>query len=145
MESLRTVRHHTAVDHCSWCRRANSTVCQRANSTGLAKGNGVPSATSVSTLEVSMNSTNSRDLGFQHQSFHVPSPWMTTSRSPDVSFAHTGGLTGSPLYSQLLRYRCLNQSVRTEDGHAMMKFDTFSLIPQLEPKQCVDIINLCCC
>ena len=30
---------------------------------------------------------------------------------------------------------CLSQSVRTEDGHnAMMKLDTFSLIPQLEPR-----------
>ena len=29
---------------------------------------------------------------------------------------------------------CLKQSVQTEDGHAMMKFDTFSLIPELEPR-----------
>ena len=54
-------------------------------------------------------------------------------------------VTGSPLYSKTLRYHCLDQSVQTEDGHAMMKFDTFSLIPQLEPKQCVDVITLCCC
>ena len=30
-------------------------------------------------------------------------------------------------------------------GHAMMKFDSFSFIPQLELKQCVDVITLGCC
>ena len=54
-------------------------------------------------------------------------------------------LDKSPLYSQMLRYQCLNQRVKTEDGHAMMKFDTFSLTPQLAPKQCVEVITLCCC
>ena len=142
-ESLRPVRHHTAVDHCSWCqranftvcRRANSTVCQRANSTGSTKENDVPSATSIQP-EGSMNSRNSSDLGSSRtsRSTFLQRSWIPTSRSPDVSFAHTSGLTGSPLYLKMLRYHCLNQRVQTEDGHAMMKFDTFSLAPRLEPR-----------
>ena len=100
----------------------------------------VPNATSMSTIEVSMNSRNASNLGSSSTSrstfLHTTSlkrSWIPTSRSPEVSFAHTCGLTGSP-HSKMLRYRCLNQSVQTEDGHTMMKFDTFSLIPELEPR-----------
>ena len=55
VESLHPVRHHAAVDHCSWCRRTNST--------GLTKGNDVSSATFMKTPEGSMNSKNSTDPG----------------------------------------------------------------------------------
>ena len=84
MESLRTVRHHTAVDHCSWC--------QREDSIGSTKETDVPSATSMSTLEVSINSRNSSDLGSSSTSrstlLHTTFPqrsWIPTSCSPDVS------------------------------------------------------------
>ena len=88
LESLRLVRHLTAGDHCSWCRRANSTVRQRANSTDQ------PSVVMDSSF------TQSRRL-----------------------FAHAGGLTGSP--PQEVSLPMLTKSdEQTEDGHAMMTFDT---------------------
>ena len=70
MESLRPVRHHTAVDRYPQCERASFTVANP----GSTRQNGRRScATSVSTvclLEVLTNSRNSSDL--QRQSFHVP-------------------------------------------------------------------------
>ena len=41
-------------------------------------------------------------------------------------FGHTGGLTGSPLLLKVAPLPMLTQSdAQTEDGHAMMKADTF--------------------
>ena len=101
---------------------------------GLTKANVAPSgATSMSALEVSMNSRNSSDLGFSSasrstflQTTFPQRSWIPTSRSPDVSFAHTGRLTGSPSLFKVAPLPMLNQSdAQTEDGHAMMKSDTF--------------------
>ena len=119
MESLGTVRHHTAVDHGSWCQRADSTV----ENPGSTKEHVVPSATSMSTvyqLEV-----------LQHQSFHVPS-YHVPSAFMDSNFTQSRRLVRShrrpDSVASLLKDAPLptfNQSdAQTEDGHAMMNSGT---------------------
>ena len=91
MESIDTVRHHTAVDHYSWCRRANSTVANPGSTKENAVHSNATSMSPVYPLEVSMNSRNSSNLGlssasrstFRHSTFPERS-WIPTSRSPVV-------------------------------------------------------------
>ena len=111
VESLRPVRHHTAMDHCSKCPRASSTVANP----GSTKENVVPSCaasmSAVYQLEWSMNQRNSSDLGFSGASrstfLHTTFPqrsWIANFTQSRRLFAHTSGLTGSPLHSKLLHY-----------------------------------------
>ena len=87
-----------------------------------------------------MNWRNSGDLGLSNASrstfLHTTFPqrsWTSTSRSPDVSFAHTGGLTGSPPQDapqpMFKPERCTDGGYTCDD-----EVLHFSLIPELEPR-----------
>ena len=133
MESLRPIRHRTAVDHCS--SRADSAVANP----GSTKENVVPGcATSMCTLEVSRNSRNSSDLGFSSASrstfLHTTFPqrsWILTSQ---------GRFFTQKLLSML------NQSdAQTEDGHAMVKSDVVHPFRNLSHavRGCDKTVNKC--
>ena len=139
------------------CQWANSTVANP----GSTKENVAPSCATSIQLEVSMNSRNSSDLVFSSASrstfHHTTFPWRSWIPNFTQSrrlFAHTGGLTGSPPHSKVAPLPMLNQSnEQTEDGHAMMKSDTFHSSPNLSDavrgchnncrKMCTNVTTVC--
>ena len=90
-----------------------------------------------------MNSRNSSDLGFSSASrstfLHTAFPqrsWTPHSAQSRRLFAHTGGLTGSPLLLNDAPLPMLSQrDVQTEDGHAMMQADTFHSFQHLSQRE----------
>ena len=129
LEFLRPVRHHTAVDHYSWCQQANSVVANH----GLTAANVAPSGATSIQLEGSMNSRNSSDLGlssasrstFRHttlphsthgfQLHAVPSSFRSNKRPDKVA----------SLLKEAPRPMSNQSHAQPEDGQAIMKFDTF--------------------
>ena len=92
---------------------------------------------------------------FHVPSYHIPLAFMDSNFTQSRRlFAHTGGLTGSPPHSKVAPLPMLNQSnEQTEDGHAMMKSDTFHSSPNLSDavrgchnncrKMCTNVTTVC--